>query len=104
MTDQRDLEAIDRWAEWASREATKITRDDWNRLVAPWVEIEVDDMGEVFAGLSDGELAWVLHSAITNIDNIDDKSWAVRVEMTRLHRLVTDEVRRRVLGERRAGP
>lgn len=97
MTDDRDL-AIERWVDWAIRDAKQVSREDWHRLVASWADLEPDEMGDVIAGLSDGELVRLHHATEHGDADASVLPWPARAEVIKLRRLVDEEIPRRILG------
>jgi hypothetical protein len=90
-----DTAAIAQWVDRAQAEAEQITLDDWNRLWSGWADVEPDEMKDVIAGLSDGELVR-MRDALAD----DSKEpWGARVVVGKLRGFLREEVFQRVRRE-----
>ena len=90
----KQMDAINAWGDWAARDAVRMTNEEWSQLVDGWADIEVEDMRDELAGLSDGALVRLMRATTDN----PTQETVVRDELARLRRATLAEARRRVWG------
>jgi hypothetical protein len=83
------------WAESALTQADELNAMDIVHLIRSWGD---QDDALVVAGLSDGELIWMLDVLPGSIDNPRQSSLG-RSQLQIIHALLQAEVRRRIFGE-----
>jgi hypothetical protein len=91
MSDDELLEQACRgYLEWAVRDAEKVTGDDYERLVEMLREAGEEERKELIAGLSDGELLWIV--------KVNEDPSLAYAEALKIHTLALYEEVRRTFG------